>query len=214
MRKQSLTMTVLLAATIGSTQAGVVTYTNLGSWSTAGPVDGTISFSGLTSGGSYSSPLTMTPLIFTALVGTSLGVLNTFGPGTGNFIYTLGSLKITPQGGTNVFGLGFNLGCYACSGTQTPSVTILDVNNNTFNYSAMTTPGFWGFRSDIGIASVSVSYGGDYVSVDDVTYGQTSGGTGSGGADTPEIGTIIMMATGLALFARYRKFAIATLSPL
>ena len=110
MRNPSFAITLFVAygMFMPPIEAGVVTYTDFSSWSAAGPVGGTLTFSSLSTG-NYTSPLTVPPILFSALVGTSLGVLNTYGPGTGNYIYTLGSVQLTSQTSGTIYGYAFNV---------------------------------------------------------------------------------------------------------
>ena len=94
-----------------------------------------------------------------------------------------------------------------------PSITITDANSGSYTYNGFSTPTYFAFRSDIAVASVVVTYPGNYVALDDVSYGGQASGGGGGTpppSDTPEAGTIIMIGTGLLACARYRKFAIGS----
>jgi hypothetical protein len=187
--------------------AGALTYSTSTAWNAAGPVDGTVTFTDLTPGG-YVSPLTVPPFVFTALVGSTLGITNAFGPGTGNFIYTLKAMQISPVATGAIFGLGFNIRCYSSGCGSAESIIVTDVGNNSFTYSGVSLPGFWGVRSDLAIANIRITFPttSDTVAIDDVSFGSDATGGGTP-ADTPEAATLILIGTGLGLIARYRRYS-------
>ena len=192
---------------VAPVSAGALTYSTSTAWNAAGPVDGTLTFTGLTPGG-YVSPLTVAPFVFTALFGTTLGITDQFGPGTGNFIYTLKAMQISPVAVGTIFGLGFNIKCYSSGCSSAQSIVVTDVGNNSFTYSNIALPGFWGVRSDLAIANIQVTFptNSDYVAIDDVSFGSAATGGGTP-ADTPEAATLILIGTGLGLIARYRRYS-------
>jgi hypothetical protein len=201
-----LTFGGLLAPTFG----GALTYASSAAWLAAGPSSGSIDFSAQT--GPYTSPFTVAPLTFSALLGSTIGIGSAFGPGTGKFAYTLTSMQISPTTPGAIYGLGFNLGCYISGCSSAQSIVVTDTSNNVFTYTNIATPGFWGVRSDVAIASIRITLPttNDYVAIDDVSYGgqaQSGGGGGTAPGDTPEAATLILIGTGLALIARYRRYA-------
>ena len=206
MKNKTLFLTTLAAAlslVAVPASAGIVTYTDLATWTQAGPVNGPLTFTGL-SATNYNTPLVVTPLQFGAGFSTYLSVLNNgFGPGTGNFIATLDNVTVSPTTGFagTVYGLGFNLKCYACGSPQNATITITDVNNAVYTFSALSTPNYFGFRSTAAVSTVNISYGGgnnNTVALDDVGYA---------GQDTPEAATMILIGTGLAVLTRFRKYS-------
>jgi len=89
-------------------------------------------------------------------------------------------------------------------------VVVTDANNISYTYTGMLTSGFWGIRSDLALSTVKVSYGTDYVAIDDVIYGgqaQIGGGDPPPTGDTPEAATLILIGTGLGVIARYRRYS-------
>jgi len=205
MYKQILSITiptlVFCLADVSAT-AGVLTYTALIDWQTAGPpAADTITFEGLTIPSSSTAyavgPITFStgdPLHFLSLFNTG------FGPGSGNFLVNASPTYFTPD--STVFGIGFNFRCYGCD----PSTATISVTNSfgVTTFSATTvSPGlsnFIGVRSDSAIQSLVISFNGvnPFVAVDNVAYA---------GADAPEAATLILMGTGLAFIARYRRYA-------
>jgi hypothetical protein len=205
MHKNTLSLVLFLSAA-GSSIAGTVTYSTLSAWNADGTNNGVITFT-TASLGVYQSPQTFDQVAFYATIGSppTLQIAGNFGPGTGNFIATIQSMILGPASASTIFGLGFNLGCYSCSGNQTPSVVVTDVNNNIFTFSGMSTPGFWGVRSDVALSTVRVSYGTDYVALDNIAF-STQGNDPPPTGDTPEAATLILIGTGLGVIARYRRY--------
>ena len=191
----------LLAGLVTRAAAGVLTYSDPSVFSSAVPIVGTITFEGLGLGG-YGSPITAGQLYF---YGTSVGIAGSLGPGTGEFFASLNSTTVSPLSvdlGT-IYGIGFDIGCYSCTGNLNDTVVVTDTGGNTFTFSVPTLNNFWGVSSDLAIASIGItvpSYG--YVSLDNVSYGgaANSGGTGDTG-DAPEVETVLLIGSGLALLA-------------
>jgi len=121
-------------------------------------------------------------------------------------------MQIAPQTPGAIYGLGFNLGCYSSGCSSVQSIVVKDVNNNIFTYGGVTTPGFWGIRSDLAIASIQIMFptNNDYVAIDDLGYGglaQVGGGGDPPPGETPEVATLILIGTGLGVIARYRRYS-------
>ena len=193
-------LVVTLALSIVTLSAGVLSYADVASWTAAGPVNGTLTFTGLAAS-NYNTPLVVSPLQFAAGASQYLTIFNQYGPGSGNFLATYSSMILSPTSSFNgtIYGIGFNLGCYSCSGTPSPLITVTDSASNVFTFNGASTPGYLGFRSDLAISTINISYGaGNYVAVDDVGYG-------SAAQNTPEAATLLLIGTGLGLMARFRR---------
>ena len=165
-----------------------------------GPVAGTITLSGITAQ-NYNTPLVVSPLQFGAGSTNYLSVLSQYGPGTGNFVATYNNVNVDATSGFagTVYGLGFNLECYSCTGTPNAVITVTDSSNAVFTFSALSSANYFGIRSGLAISNVNISYGtAGYAALDDVGYG---------GSNTPEAATLFLIGTGLAFFYRYRKYS-------
>ena len=195
-------LTAMLSLTAVPAGAGILTYSTLGGWQAAGPQAGTITFEGVSIPANFTS-FTISPLTFSASNGHTLAIANNFGPGTGNFLLNPSPTNIA--GDNTVFGLGFDFRCYSCDGL-TATITVTDASGSTPFSVATTSVGisnFFAVRSTLSIQNLQISFGGanPYVALDNVAFG------GAAPADTPEAATMILIGTGLALIARYRKYS-------
>jgi hypothetical protein len=217
-------MLFLLAVwAVAPASGGVITYQTSSAFTTAiGTPTGTIDFTGLSS--SPTSPLTVsgTPLQFgNPDPGTGNHPVNIkndgFGPGgstAGNYLevtYSGVNIISTALSTTPLTALGFNLGCWGCAGTAPTSITVdfIDSTNTVLTGSSIpsTTSAFWGLTSTVGISDVKIVFSAacncNYSSLDNVQY--VTGSTGGDGGATPEAATFLMIGSGLAVVARYRR---------
>lgn len=213
MHNNSLISMALVASALAVTSvpvsAGALTYSDPSAFAGAVSVTGTLTFEELLPG-THISPLVDLPLVFTALASGfgNVTVGTSFGPGSGQFVMATDSFEVSPVSPGAIYAFGLYLGCYACdAGNPNATVVVTDTSSNTYTYSVPTMNNFWGVSSTIAIASLSFtlpSYGN--VSIDDVSYGSLSSGAPGGDGDTPEAATLILIGSGLAVIARFRKY--------
>lgn len=136
--------------------------------------------------------------------------------GSGQFLFSYGSPLTITLSGVNTFGFGFNLGCYLCdSGLPATSITATDADGaiftvNNFAVNGTSPAAFFGIASTSYLTSIQINYGQSYFALDNLISGgaaPTGGGPVDPPADTPEAATMILIGTGLAFLARYRKYS-------
>lgn len=191
--------------------AGTFTYNStLSNWTGVGYTPtSTYDFESASTGGSATSFMTLGGYSFNAP--SNALIINTNAPtwvGTGKYLLTYGNGYTLTIPNTGIFALGFNLGCAFCGGTAATSITATDKDGATYTVNSVPTTtnapsAFWGISSTSALTTIQFNFGTSYFGIDNIISG---GQAPQAPANTPESASLILIGTGLAIMARYRRY--------